>query len=303
MFSDVADTVKNADFAFLIIFSLCIFFLVLNTAIMIYFCWRYSRKRNPVPTQIEGHFGLELFWTIVPTILVMGLFYIGMGFQKESDVPEDAMVVKVTGRMWSWTYEYANGKIGSELVLPIGRAVKLEMTAPKSDVLHSFYIPAFRIKLDVIPNQTTVLWFVPKTTGEYNVFCAEYCGLSHSKMIGKLKVVSASEFKDWYGDDAPVKLEGPEAGQRIAVANGCMGCHSTDGSRMVGPTFKGLWGRKGQVVVGGKKVDYVADEAYLIKSIKEPNVEVVDGYPNAMIANQLGDEDIKHLITYFKSLQ
>lgn len=302
MFSEVADTVKNVDLAFLVIFSMCIFFLVFNTAIMIYFCWRYSRKRNPVPTQMHGHLGLELFWTIVPTILVMGLFYFGLGFQKDHLVPADALTVKVTARMWSWTYEYGNGKITDHLVVPVGRAVKLIMTAPENDVLHSYYIPAFRIKRDVIPNQNTMLWFTPKITGEYVVFCAEYCGLKHSQMLSKVVVVSPDEFKEFYGDEAPAVLAGPEAGNRVALAKGCLGCHSTDGSRMVGPSFKGLWNRKATVVASGSKKEIVADEAYIKKAIREPAAEVVDGYPNAMLVIDISDEEIGQLIEYFKSL-
>lgn len=309
MFSGVADTVKNVDTAFVMIFGIATFFLIFNTIIMLYFCWRYSRKRNPVATNIEGHVGLETFWTVIPTLIVLGMFYFGMGFQKDNEVPDDAFVIKVTARMWSWTFEYPNGKMVSSaanehLMLPVGRAIKLEMTAEKNDVLHSFYIPAFRIKRDVVPAQETMLWFEPKVTGEYQVYCAEYCGLSHSKMMAMIEVVSESSFKEWYGDDKPVQLAGPEKGEQLVKVKGCVACHTTDGSRLVGPSFKDLYGRKGTILdsKSGEKKEYVADEEYIHTSIVKPNDEVVDGYPNAMTVVAVTEEEITQIIDYLKSI-
>jgi len=182
MFEGASNFAKGVDSAFLFIFAISIFFLVGISIIMIWFMIRYNRKKHPKAVQIKDNMKLEIAWTIIPFILVMMMFYYGyVVFKPMRIVPEDAMEVNVTGRMWSWTFEYANGKITNELVLPIGKAVKLNLYSP--DVIHSLYIPAFRIKEDLVPGKENYMWFIPNIEGSYEILCSEYwCLLKSYKL-------------------------------------------------------------------------------------------------------------------------
>ena len=189
--------VQQTDSIFLFIVVISLFFLLLVTGAMVYFVFRYRAKKHPKSENITGSTTLEILWTVIPLILVLMMFFYGWdGFQHLRNVPADAMVVKVTGRMWMWSYEYENGKRGdTNLVLPVNKNVKFELNSV--DVNHSFYLPAFRIKEDVIPGRINYMWINTTQEGEYDIMCAEYCGLNHSYMLGKLKIVSENEFKDW----------------------------------------------------------------------------------------------------------
>jgi cytochrome c oxidase subunit 2 len=164
---------------------------------MIYFVIRYRAKKHPQSANITGSTTLEILWTVIPLILVLMMFFYGWeGFQQMRNVPADAMVVKVTGRMWYWTYTFENGKKSDTLlVLPVGKNVKFELESV--DVNHSFYLPAFRTKEDVIPGRTNYMWINTTKEGVYDIMCAEYCGLNHSYMLGKLKIVPEKEYLDW----------------------------------------------------------------------------------------------------------
>ena len=190
--------VQSVDTTFLIIAGISFFFLAVITFAMFYFMYKYSRKKNPVATDITGNTTVEILWTVIPTILVMVMFFYGYaGFKQMRNAPADAMTVKVTGRMWVWNFEYDNGIKSDTLFVPTGKPVKLELNSV--DVNHSFYIPAFRIKEDAIPGRKNYLWFEPTADGEYYVECAEYCGLSHSYMLAK--VVSLPKDKYDYSKD------------------------------------------------------------------------------------------------------
>ena len=314
MFSGLSNISNQVDFAFLFVFALDAVVLVGITTFMIWCCIRFNRKRNPVATNIHGNVGLEIIWTVIPTILVMLMFFVGMDYNKMSQAPEDAMRVKVNAWKWSWAFTYDNGKRndsmesnGEEnvpiLTLPVGKPVILDMTS--ADVLHSFYIPAFRVKHDVLPGgRISNLWFVPNKVGIYEVFCAEYCGEKHSRMYAKVKVVPQAEFDEWYGA-APVKVEPAQlalAGEKLYKAN-CAVCHSLDGSRKIGPSFKGFWGRTAKLQGG---VEKVSNEEYFTNSIKMPNSEIVEGYSPAMpklYPVPISDENIEQLIAYVKTLK
>src|SRR5512147_2404417 len=186
-----------ADSTFYFILGISVTLLLANTAVMIYFVIRYSRERNPVPEDVHENLPLEIVWTVVPTILVLAIFFVGLkGFQYMRTVPPDAMPVKVMARQWSWTFTYENGREDSVLRVPVRKPVKLLITS--ADVLHSLYIPAYRIKEDCVPGMETHLWFLPDEVGSYDLFCTEYCGVEHSAMITKVEVVSQKDFDEWY---------------------------------------------------------------------------------------------------------
>lgn len=235
MFSEAASIFgREVDTAFFFILGVCVFMLVLVTGVMVFFVIRYRRKNHPVAVQIPGNVILEIIWTVVPTLLVLAMFYYGwIGYRKLQVVPADALKVKVTARMWSWAFEYGNGKQGDLLDLPLGGPVRLDLSS--EDVLHSFYLPAFRIKKDVVPGMQTTLWFTPDEPGTYDLFCAEYCGVGHSAMLSKVVVLPEQEFEAWLQGGKEETEGAPKAD--LPKVKGCTGCHSLDGSRLVGPTL------------------------------------------------------------------
>ncbi len=196
MFNGASNFAHDVDAVFLFTLIVSVFFLVLITGLMIYFVIRYNRKRNPKATNVHGNVGLEIAWTVIPTVLVLIMFWWGWkGYSDMSDVPEDALTIDVNAQMWKWDFKYANGKVADSLYVPVNTPIKLNLIS--LDVTHAFYIPAFRIKKDVYPNQSRVVWFESDEIGDYDIACAEYCGLNHSYMYNKVKVVSEAKFNDW----------------------------------------------------------------------------------------------------------
>ncbi len=212
------------------------------------------------------------------------------------------MTVKVIARQWSWLFQYENGIQDTELRVPVGKPVKLILNS--LDVIHGFYIPAFRIKQDVVPGMTNYLWFQPTQVGTFDVMCSQYCGLEHSHMLSKMIVLPEEEFTNWYqGKKKEVTAKGPVQGSHLYEVKGCVACHSADGSPRVGPTFKGLLGKKEEVTSGGKKETAVVDEAFIRKFISEPNVVHIEGYPPIMPKISLTNEELTALVDYIKSLK
>jgi cytochrome c oxidase subunit 2 len=276
------------------------------TATMIWFAVRYSRKRHPRAENIEGNLWLEILWTVIPTLLVMGMFYAGWkGFVYMRTVPPDAMLVKVTARMWSWHFEYENGATNGVLKVPAGKPVKLSITS--ADVLHSLFIPAFRVKEDCVPNMETYLWFQQDEPGTYDLFCTEYCGTGHSAMITTVEVLPEQEFGSWYraAAAAPVAAAKRPDGAKLFQEKGCFACHSTDGTPKVGPTLKGIFGHKTTVLTAGRERQVTVDDAYLKTSILDPQTDIVKGFPPVMPPQKglLTDEEVGALIEYLKTLK
>lgn len=300
---------------FLFIMAIAVTLLVANTAVMIYFVVRYSRKRNPQPTDVKENLPLEITWTVVPTLLVLAIFWAGWkGFEYMRTVPPDAMLVKVTARQWSWTFEYANGKKDGVLRVPVKKPVKLLITS--ADVLHSLFIPAYRIKEDCVPGMETYLWFYPDEPGSYDLFCTEYCGVAHSDMITKVEVMPDREFTDWYqGEEQQAKEEEHPAGKKAGKAKrdvaallsvkGCLACHTTDGTPKIGPTLKGMFGKKEIVVRDGKEREIVVDEAFIKQTLLQPELDRVKGYPPIMPSQKglLTDKEVDDIIEYLKDLK
>lgn len=302
--------VQGVDTAFLVILGISFIFLIGLTVVMLFFIYKYNKKKNPKATQIEGSVTLEIVWTVIPFLLTMLMFYYGWaGWKPMQKAPDDAMEVTVYGRMWNFTFEYENGKRTDTLYLPKDQPIKLNLVA--MDVLHSLYIPAFRVKQDMVPGmENNFMWFEPQKEGTYELYCAEYCGLQHSYMYSYVKVMPDTAFQSWMADTTQVaitEVESPTAtGRRIMQNIGCFACHSLDGTKLVGPSFKGIWGATHTVTTGREKRQVTVDEDYIRKSIYDPNADVVEGYGKGLMLTyegQLSDDDIDNIIEYLKALK
>ena len=197
MFKGASPFADYVDTTFLFIVGISLIVLIGLLIAMVYFVVHYSRRRNPHPTNIEGNTPLEVTWTVIPLALFMGMFYLGWeGYQQMSKIPEGSLPIRVTARMWSWTFEYPNGVRTDTLFVPANTPMKVLLHS--ADVNHSMYIPAFRIKKDVIPNRENVLWFKTPRAGSFDLTCAEYCGLHHSNMYTKVVAKDSVQFEKWY---------------------------------------------------------------------------------------------------------
>jgi cytochrome c oxidase subunit 2 len=301
-FSGASNLAAGVDRAFIFIFSISFIFTLAITAMLIYIVIHFSRKKGKAPKQFTGNTKLEIAWTVIPLIIVLMMFYYGtVGFTPMREVPKDAMPITAIGKMWAWSFDYGNGKISKDLVVPYNRNVKMNLVSV--DVNHSLFIPAFRVKEDVVPGYNNYMWFRPIEKGTFDVFCSEYCGLAHSAMTAKVIVVDSLEFDKWLAD---LKVTGnlPDPpGLLILKANGCLTCHSLDGAKIVGPTFKGLYGSKRTVITdqGEKQVD--ANDDYIKESILDPNAKVVKGFNKGLMQSYktvLKGEDLDKIVDYFK---
>jgi cytochrome c oxidase subunit II len=197
MFKGASPFADYVDAELLFVVGLSLLVLLGILIAMVYFIVRYSRKRNPTASNIEGNLTLEVLWTVIPLTLFMYMFYVGWeGYKVISHIPEGALPIKVTARMWAWTFEYPDGLQADTLYVPVNTPMKL--TLRSMDVNHSLFIPAFRIKKDVIPNRDNTMWFKTPRVASYNIACAEYCGLRHSYMYSKVVAMDSSDFERWY---------------------------------------------------------------------------------------------------------
>jgi cytochrome c oxidase subunit 2 len=306
---DASNYVSTFNTAFYFIAGISLLFLLGLTFIMLYFVFRYNKKKNKIATQIEGNTLLEIIWTIIPILLALTMFYFGWeGWKPMNKPPKDAMSITSVARMWSFSFIYENGKQSPDLIVPVNTPVKINLVS--LDVIHSLFIPAFRIKSDMVPGREKVMWFLPQTEGDYDLFCAEYCGLRHSYMNAIVKVLSKEKFTSWYGDTSKVlkvaEGSGPGAqGLAIMRTQGCIACHSSDGSKIVGPTYLNLFGRQQAVIRDGVEVTVKVDEEYVKRAIFDPNADIVKGYPKGLMQSykgKLSDDDVSKIIEYLKSL-
>ena len=289
-------TTEAVDKAFYVIFGISGVMLLGITVAMVYLVWRYNRKREPVPLSQKDHnVWLETTWIIIPTILVGIMFWYGWeGYLSLRRIPDNAIPIQGSSRMWSWLFTYENGKTSDKLYIPVGQPVKVLLTS--EDVLHSFYVPAFRVKRDCVPGMENYVWFVADQPGSYDLFCAEYCGVAHSSMITTVEAIPAAEFAAWLEDEPATA----NAGEGLLQKHGCLGCHSLDGSPMVGPSFQGIGGRQVIVVSNGESRTQTSDRAYLEKSIVDPGADIVEGYPPAMpsYAGRIPAEELTGMLDY-----
>ena len=306
---EASNFVSTYNLAFYSIAGTALILLTGLTILMISFIVRYNRKKHSEAVQIEGNVKLEIIWTIIPVLLVLVMFYFGwVGFNPMTKAPKDSLNITSTARMWSFSFRYENGRESKELVLPVNTPVKINLVS--LDVIHSMFIPEFRIKSDMIPGREKTMWFQPERIGEYELYCAEYCGLQHSYMKATVKVLSKEDYESWYTDTTAmaiveeVSTPGSE-GLRILVTQGCNACHSSDGTKIIGPSYLNLYGEKQVVIRDGKEVTITVDSAYIKRAIFDPNYEIVKGFPRDLMQSYkqtLNDNDISKIIEYMKSL-
>ena len=293
----------DALFHFINVTSLVL--LIGITFAIVFFAWKYRRKSEDDVTPVITHNNkLEITWSVIPLILVIITFGWGFtGYLTKTTIPDDAYEVRVVGKSWLWEFHYETGHVSvGELHVPVNRPVKLIMSS--TDVIHSFYIPDFRIKKDVLPNRYTTVWFEATETGESVVFCTEYCGNAHSNMMANAIVHTQEDFDTWLATagSADDDLSPVELGEELVSRNACLTCHSIDGTVLQGPSFKGLYGSE-EELQSGETV--TVDENYLRESILEPQATIVAGYQPVMppYAGTLDDRQIDAIIEYIKTLE
>jgi cytochrome c oxidase subunit II len=280
---------------------------VLIMAVMFYFIAKYrahSREANELADETSHHnTALEIAWSVIPLFFCIAIFVWGFrGYVDLRTAPRDALEIHVQGQKWKWLFTYPNGHVDSDLHVPVKRDVRIIIQSV--DVLHSLFIPAFRTKMDAVPGRYTDLWFHATKTGDFPIFCAEYCGTSHSDMLTHAIVHEPGGYEKWMGailakmdNMDPVALGG-----LLYEKQGCQTCHSTDGSTLVGPSWKGLFGKARTFADG---TNTTADENYIKNSILNPSGQVVQGFAPAMPTYQgkLNDKQLTGIIEYIKSLK
>lgn len=282
------------------LWALTIFFGVLLSLLILYFAVKYRRRReDEIPRQVEGSMRLEAVWSIVPFFISMGIFVWGASiYYTMSRPPAEALDIYVVAKQWMWKFQHLDGhREINELHVPVGRKVRLMMTT--EDVIHSFFVPAFRTKMDVVPGRYSTVWFEANKPGRYHLFCAEYCGTSHSGMIGWIHVMEAPEYQDWLSGGASGGTLA-SSGEKLFQQLACNTCHKTDGTGR-GPALEGIFGKEVKLQDGGA---VTADEAYVRESILNPRAKVVAGYQLIMptFQGQVSEEQLLELGAYIKSL-
>jgi cytochrome c oxidase subunit II len=291
----------EVDGLYVFLIAITVFFSLGIALTLGFFAVRYRRRSDADrPAEIHGSLVLELTWSLIPLAIVMVVFVWSAAlFFAQNRPPDDAMDVHVVGKRWMWKLQHMTGQREiNELHVPVGRAVRLTLTS--EDVIHSFFVPAFRMKKDAVPGRYNVAWFKATKTGTFHLFCAEYCGTEHSQMIGQIVVMEPDEFQTWLqGGPAPVSPVA--AGQKLFTQLNCITCHRSD-SQGRGPLLDDLAGS--QVRLQGGEV-VVADESYLRESILNPTASIVEGYQPIMptFQGQVSEEGVLQLIAYIESLK
>lgn len=294
----------QVDGIFNFLLWLSLFFFTLIVGLLVVFVVRYRQRRHgeQASSTSSHNTALELTWTLVPVAIVIVIFVVGFrAYLKLSVPPADAYEVLVTGQKWNWQFTYPNGYRDPQLHVPVDKPIRLVMTS--QDVIHSFYVPDFRVKQDVVPGRYSKVWFDPELPGEHYILCAEFCGTGHSDMVSKVVVHPAGEFETWLADAGGFldKLPPAEAGERLTRNLGCNACHSVDGTRMVGPSYKGLFGSPRRLRDGSS---VVADENYVRAAMLDPQGQVVEGFEPVMptFQGRVSEKEIGLIIEYLKTL-
>lgn len=320
LFPEQASTfAAQVDTLYFFLVALSLIFAGVLPFVILWLIVRYHRSQqvdrtNPVDSSLR----LELIWSFIPLVLVMFVFFWGAFLYIDMRTPpRSTLDIYVIGKQWMWHAQHATGKReNNELHVPIGQPVRLIMTS--QDVIHSFYVPEFRVKQDVLPGRYTTMWFEATEPGEYYLFCAEYCGTQHSVMGGRVVVLEPAEYEQWLRTSGPVILPdgtveqvqamvGLALGDPMAVAGsrlfsslGCQGCHANNGGG-VGPSLVGLYGAEEKLADGST---VTADENYLRESILNPSAKIVAGYANVMPSydGRVTEDQLNQLLAYMKSL-
>jgi len=287
--------VKAMSFLFALIFVPMMYSLIV---------FRRRKGETGDGAHFEGNTKLEIAWTIAPLIAVVAMAYIGAGNLAEvRRADPDAMVVKVTGMQWAWKFEYDNGVVSDELHVPVNKQVLLQMTS--KDVIHSFWVPEFRVKQDLLPGRITELRITQTLVGDYKVRCAELCGTSHAYMEKPVVISTQADYDAWMGEQLALvaqTAQTPEGrGKALVAANGCAACHTIDGSKLIGPTWLGLAGSQVPLSDG---TTVLADDDFLYESIHEPQAKIVAGFEGQQMPPYgFSDEQIADIIAYIKTLK
>jgi cytochrome c oxidase subunit 2 len=291
----------RVDALYFFLVAMSAFFSILIAGLIVYFAIKFRRRApEAVGAQIHGGMMLEITWTVLPLFLVLGIFVWGASvFFAMSRPPDETLNVYAVGKQWMWKFQHLDGQREiNELHVPVGRAVKMIMTS--EDVIHDFFVPAFRVKADVIPGRYTSVWFQPTKPGRYHLFCAEYCGTRHSGMIGEVVVMDPSEYQTWLSGGTP---EGSlaSAGAKLFADLACNTCHRPDAQGR-GPVLEGLFGNTVTLQSGEKMT---VDEAYVRESILTPSAKIAAGFQPIMPPFQglVTEEQLLELIEYVKSLK
>ena len=301
LFPEQASTMAGrVDALYFYLLAVSVFFATLIALLVIVFAIRYRRRsESDLPRGIEGSLKLEIAWTVIPLAIAMSFFFWGAKiFFAMHRVPNDAIEVNVIGKQWMWKIQHADGQREiNELHVPTGRPVRLTMTS--EDVIHDFFVPAFRMKQDVVPGKYTTTWFEASKPGRYRIFCAQYCGTKHSAMIGWVHAMEPGDFQAWLAGGAASESLA-SAGGKLFQRHACNTCHRPD-SMARGPNLEGLFGKPVQLA-DGRTV--VADESYLRESILTPNAKTVAGFQPIMPTFQglVSEEELLQLVAYVKSL-
>jgi cytochrome c oxidase subunit 2 len=305
LFPEQASTLApRVDALYFFLLGVAAFFTVLIAALIVYFSIKYRRGNTKVdraPSQERGHaFGLEITWMVVPLVISMTIFAWGAAlYFSEYRPPAGALEVRVVGKQWMWKFQHPDGRREiNALHVPLGQPVKLMMIS--EDVIHSMYVPAFRIKRDVLPGRYSSCWFEATRSGEFHLFCAEYCGTNHSRMIGRVVVVEPADYQTWLGGGKST-VPPAKAGKRLFEDLLCVTCHVPLGATGRCPPLENLYGHQVRLA-NGQSV--TADDDYLRESILRPGAKLVVGYPTLMPSfdGQVDEEQLIQLIAYIKSL-
>jgi len=298
-----ASTVSGkVDALYFYLSGVTVFFTLLISGVLIFFVIKY-RRRTPfeIPRPIAGSHKLETVWSVIPFLIAMSMFAWGAQiYFQNSRPPKNANEVYVVGKQWMWKIQHSTGQREiNELHVPAGRKIKLIMTS--EDTIHDFFIPAFRIKADVLPGKYTTQWFEATKPGTYHLFCAEYCGMNHSGMIGSIIVMQPTDFDNWLSGNASQQSPAV-AGQQLFQSLGCVSCHGANGEGGRGPGLVGLFGSK---VTLTNNQTLTADEGYIRESIENPSAKVVMGFNPIMptFQGQVTPEQLIQIMSYIKSLQ
>lgn len=290
---------SQVDMLFFTLLAMSVAVVVVIAGLIVYFGYKYRRRpENLVADQIQGSMRLEIAWSVIPLLIAMGIFVWGARLYFEmASPPAQARDVYVVAKQWMWEFQHQDGmREINALHVPLGEPVRLTMVS--QDMIHSFFVPAFRVKQDVLPQRYTTAWFQATQPGTYHLFCAEYCGTLHSGMVGDVVVMAPQDFQTWSSQgDAETPAE---AGEHLFAQFGCINCHKADNSGR-GPALAGVFGR---TVTFADGTTTVADENYIRESILNPDAHVVKGYEPIMpsFQGQLNEDQLLQLLAYIKSL-
>ena len=311
--SQASANAATVDFIFYFIFYVSLFAFITIVSATAIFAWRYRRSKVGMTPEDSPHHStsIEIVWSVIPSIFMVVMFWYGFeDFTERRNVPADSYEIHAKASKWQWEFEYPNGASsfgyidageyqGKGLFVPLGKNVRIRLES--SDVLHSFSIPNFRVKMDVVPGRYTDVWFNAIEMGDFPIFCTEYCGTKHSRMLSKVHVVSEEDFAVWLKENQEDPNASPvDKGKRLFSAK-CTACHAVDGSIKIGPALNGKYGTIENIVGGTVTVD----DNYIRRSILDPKADIVVGFENVQMtsfAGQLSDDDISNITAYLKSL-